>query len=121
MQADAAINHMSSPQVVLFGVIELSIVLGVAWFGSRWQHPGDFRLARVIKLTALCLATSLPFFSVMYFLWPWDFESRTVRTTVGLAVLFAFLAPLVTAYVLGLSLKRSRRAQTHDTKDHTAA
>lgn len=101
MQADPALFHMSYPRVVFFCVVQLTIVLAVAWFGTR-QRREDFRFSRVIGLTLLCLASSLPFVSLAYLLWPWDFQSWLVRADISAAV---FL-PVVTAYTLAIIRKR---------------
>jgi hypothetical protein len=100
MFADAAMFHMSYPRVILFCGIQLTIVLAVAWFGTR-KHPDDFRLGRVIGLTLLCLTSSLPFAYAAYLLWPWDMRSRILQADLFLAV----FAPVITAYVLGLIRK----------------
>ena len=101
MLADAALFHMSYPRVIFFGVIQLCIVLSVAWFGTR-QRQEDFRISRVIGLTLLCLTSSLPFAYVAYLFWPWDFQSWVVRAD----VLLAIFSPVVTACILGIIRKR---------------
>ena len=101
MLEDAALFHMSYPRVILFGAVQLCIVLSVAWFGTR-QRQEDFCFSRVIGLTLLCLASSLPFAYVAYLLWPWDFQSWIVRVD----ILLAMFSPLATAYILGIIRKR---------------
>jgi hypothetical protein len=101
MFADAALFHMSYPLVIFFCCVQLTIVLAVAWFGTR-HRPGDFRFGRVIGLTLLCLVTSLPFAYVAYLLWPWDMHSWILRADIFLAV----FAPIITAYILGIVRKR---------------
>ena len=100
MQTGAAISHMSLSQVAFICTVQLAIVLSVAWFGTRSRRE-DFRFGRVIGLTLLCLATSLPFWWFAYLLWPWDFQSWLVRGDIFLAV----FTPLVAAYTLGLVRK----------------
>jgi hypothetical protein len=101
MQADAALLDMSFPRVAFFCMVQLAIILAVAWFGTR-SHREDFRFGRVIWLTLLCLSTSLPFVWLAYRLWPWDFQSRLLRADILLAV----FTPLIVAFILGVIRKR---------------
>ena len=104
MQADAVISDMSLPRVAFFCTVQLAIVLSVAWFGIRSRRE-DFKFGRVIWLTLLCLATSLPFAWLAYRLWPWDFESWLLRADISLAV-FTPLTPLIVAFIFGIGRKR---------------
>jgi len=101
MLADAAIFHMSYTRVVLLGVLQLTIILSLAWFGTR-QRREDFRFSRVIGLTLFCLSSSLPFAFIGYLLWPWDFQSWTAPVVILLAV----FSPVATAYILGIIRKK---------------
>lgn len=101
MLAESAIDHLSFPKAILFGITQLTLILSVVWFGTR-QRREDFRFSRVFGLTLLCLSSSLPFALVAYLLWPWD--SRT--WTAPVVVFFAALSPVVTVYIISIIRKR---------------
>jgi|ERR1041385_3107557 hypothetical protein len=118
MLADAAIFHKTPMQVALFGVVELAVVLTLAYLAKR-AHPDRLRFTRVAWLTAACLATSLPFAFVAYRLWPWDLDSKNLRFAVVLALLGTFFAPFVTAFVLVRRVGRTERHRAHETQTDT--
>ena len=94
---------LSLPRAALVFAVQLLLILVVMWFLTR-RRPGQFRIRRVIGLTLLCLATSLPFAFAAWWLWPWDWESKLVKAV----ILTGVFLPLVTAYVLGLLQRRKR-------------
>ena len=101
MLADSAIFHKSPAQVLLFGGVNLAVILAVAWFGTRSRRQ-DFKFGRVIGLTLLCLAASLPFAWFAFLWWPWDFQSWIVRLDIFLMI----FAPLVPVFALVAMRKR---------------
>ena len=113
MFAEFAIENRNPLEPILIGVFQIIVVLLVCWFGTR-SHRSDFKLSRVVGLTLLCLGTALPFAVIAYLLFPWNWESPTVRVAIVLPV----LVPLVTAFALAF-IKRLRKG-AHDTP-HNAA
>lgn len=102
MQADITFSQTSPLQYTLLCILLLAIVLLGGWFCGRAQRE-SFKLRRAISLMLLCLATSLPFAFIAYSLWPWDFDSLLLQADISLAI----FAPLVTAYVIGITRKRT--------------
>ena len=116
MLADAAIFHKAPIQVALFGVVQLAVVLTLAYLAKR-ARPGTLRFTRVAWLTVACLATSLPFVFVAYRLWPWDVDSNGIKFAVALAISGTFFAPLVTAFVLVRRVGRTDRYRPQETQN----
>jgi hypothetical protein len=101
MQTDPALSNPSYLRVICAGLLQLILVLAYAWFGTR-QRRADFRFFRVIRLTLLCLASSLPFACIAYWLWPWNFESWWLQANLFLMV----FSPIITGLAIGFLKKR---------------
>jgi cytochrome bd-type quinol oxidase subunit 2 len=100
------VNTASTLQLILVGVLQIIVVLIVCWFGTRGKRT-DFRIFRVVALTLLCLASSLPFAVIAYLLWDRGWDSQGVRIAVALAA----LTPLITAFTLGYLKLPQRRGK----------
>lgn len=101
MLAESAIDHLTFPRAIVFGVIQLTLILSAVWIGTR-QRREDFRFSRVIGLTLLCLSSWIPFALIAYLLWPLDFRTWPAP----IFILLAVFSPLVTAFILGFTRRK---------------